>query len=582
MRRARCRHLLAVATLASLLACVPISTAVPDEPRKPEPAVRLAVLVVFDQLRGDYLTSWDDLFGEGGFHRLEKEGIWFQNCQYPYAATYTGPGHASLATGAFPHGHGIIFNEWYDRKEGGEVYCASNVRYQRVPPLSKDDGEPKDASKEKENERTKLYGQGAPVRLLAPTLADALKEATRGQARVVSVSMKDRSAILLGGQSPNSCYWFDSATGTFVTSTYYCDALHPWVDRYNATKPVDAWFGKPWTHLRADLDYVKRGGPEEVPGAGTGYRQGKSFPHAMDGGLKMPGKVYYDAVYTSPFGNEVLLGFVKKALDAEGLGTRNVPDLLCVSFSCNDSVGHVWGPDSQEVLDTTLRTDALLKDLLDTLDAKVGKGKYIVALSSDHGVCPLPEVAAMEGKDARRSIPVDLRKAADEFLEKTFPRQAASRPIKVLLNDAFYLNADWVKTQGVAPGKIEQALADWLKMRPGVQTAYTRSQLSKGLAQDDEIGQLAMRSFHPERSGDVLMIPKPYWITSWTRLTGTTHGSPHPYDRHVPLLVYGPGLVPGVRMDRVTPQANVPILAKALGIAPPAKCNCPLPGKVFK
>jgi predicted AlkP superfamily pyrophosphatase or phosphodiesterase len=302
----------------------------------------------------------------------------------------------------------------------------------------------------------------------------------------------------------------------------------------------------------------------------------------MDGGLKMPGKVYYDAVYTSPFGNEVLLGFVKKALDAEGLGTRNVPDLLCVSFSCNDSVGHVWGPDSQEVLDTTLRTDALLKDLLDTLDAKVGKGKYIVALSSDHGVCPLPEVAAMEGKDARRSIPVDLRKAADEFLEKTFPRQAASRPIKVLLNDAFYLNADWVKTQGVAPGKIEQALADWLKARPGVQTAYTRSQLAKGLPENDELGQLAMRSFHPERSGDVLMIPKPYWITSWTRLTGTTHGSPHPYDRHVPLLVYGPGLVPGVRMDRVTPQANVPILAKALGIAPPAKCNCPLPEKVFK
>ncbi len=544
------------------------------EAEKASPPIRLAVLVVFDQLRGDYLQRWDELYGDDGFHRLEREGVWFQNCHYPYAGTLTGPGHASLATGTSPDRHGIIFNEWYDRKESDEVYCAGHVRYQRVPAAPKKDPD------EKETKTEKPRTGGTPERLLAPTLADALKEATGGRAKVVALSMKDRSAVLPGGQRPDACYWFDTADGQFVTSTYYRDAVHPWIAEFNATKPADAWFGKEWTRLRPNLDYEKYSGPDDVLGEDVGYGQGRTFPHPMDGGLKKPGKKYYDAFYTSPFGNEVLLGLVKRAIDAEQLGNHEVPDLLCISFSSNDPIGHNWGPDSQEVLDVTLRTDLILKELLHYLDAKVGKGKYVLSLSADHGVCPLPEVAAKQGKDAKRIIAADQAKEFTEFLVKTFPGKTDAKPIKKYIDESIYLNPAWVKAQDVEQSKIEAALAEWLKTRSAYLTAYSRSQLLKGVAADDKIGQMVRRSFYPERSGDVVMVLKPYHIV-WSRLKGTGHGTPHEYDTHVPLLILGPGLVPGARKERVTPQACAVILAKMLGIKPPALADTPVPEKLF-
>ena len=387
----RSLHRRAVAGILCLLILLPCAAAA----EKPASPVRLAVLVVFDQMRGDYLQRWDELYGDDGFHRLERDGVWFQNCNYPYAGTVTGAGHASLATGTSGYKHGIIFNDWYDRKEGADVNCATHVRYQRVPAAPIKEPAVKGAKVEKPRPG------GTPERMLAPTLADALKAATGGKAKVVSLSMKDRSAALPGGQRPDACYWFDSTDGNFVTSTYYRDAIHPWVADYNSTKPADAWFGKEWTRLRPNLDYEKYSGPDDVVGEDVGYGEGRTFPHPLDGGLKMPGQKYYNAVYTSPFGNDILLGLVKRAIDAEKLGKHDVPDLLCVSFSSNDSIGHNWGPDSQEVLDVTLRSDLIVKELLQVLDAKVGKGNYMLALSADHGVCPLPEVAAKQGKDAK-------------------------------------------------------------------------------------------------------------------------------------------------------------------------------------
>src|SRR5262245_9813108 len=205
---------LPVALLAALF-----THASAEEPVKPRS--KLAVLVVFDQMRGDYPTRWDALFGNDGFHRLEKEGAWYQNCHYPYAHTVTGAGHASFLTGCTPMTHGIVANEWFDRASGEEVYCATSPRYQRVPPLLEEDPEPR---------KRKTKPVGAPDRLLAPTLGDALKEATGGKSRVVALSMKDRGCVLPGGRRPDVCYWFDTTTGTFITSTYYRDKLHPWVE----------------------------------------------------------------------------------------------------------------------------------------------------------------------------------------------------------------------------------------------------------------------------------------------------------------------------------------------------------------
>jgi hypothetical protein len=534
---------------------------------------RLAVLLVFDQFRGDYPSRWGELFGEGGLKRLMTDGAWFQNCHYPYAHTVTGAGHASLSTGTCPDRHGIFSNDWYERG-AGDVYCAAEPRYAQVPP-------PGPAKDDKEARKWKARGAGSPGRLLAPTLADAFKEATGGKGKVVSLSLKDRGACLTGGQRADAAYWFDETTGNFVTSTFYRDRPHVWVEELNAAKAADRWFGKPWERLRPDLDYTKYSGPDDVEAEWKGYGQGRTFPHPMDGGKKEIGRDYYEALYNSPFGNDLLLQLVKKAVAAEKLGSRDVPDLLCLSFSCNDPVGHCWGPDSWEVLDTTLRTDRLVRELLGFLDETVGKGRYTVVLAADHGVGPLPEVAKQQGKEAGRIDPTLLLKEAEAHLIKTFVKEGdkGEHPVEKFVDEWFYFNRGWLKAHGVTEGQAEEALAAWLRGRPGVAEAYTRRQLVSG----DLVGPVAgriQRSFHADRSGDVLLLQKDYYLVT-TRLQGTLHGTPYPHDTHVPLMVYGPGVVAGPRRDAVTPQAATAILARALGVKPPAQAEAPVPAGLF-
>jgi hypothetical protein len=550
---------------------VPSATAADAAP--PSPPVKLAVLVVFDQLRGDYLTRWNDLFGGDGFHRLEKEGSWFRNCNYPHAGTVTGAGHASLATGCSPCKHGVFSNEWYDRDEGQTVYCATSPKWQRVPPAAAD------------AKRSKIPQGGTPERLMAPTLADALKEATGGKGRVVSLSSKDRGAVFAGGKKPDACYWLDGETGQAVTSTYYRDHLDDWVEAFNKEKRADRWFGKDWIRLRTDIDYEKYSGPDDAPGESLGYSnalQGRTFPHPMDGGLKQPGKSYYEVLYASPFGNELLLDLVERAVDAEKLGAHETPDLLCVSFSCNDPVGHAWGPDSQEVLDGVLRADLIVKRLLEQLDAKVGKGRYVLVLSADHGVCPLPEVSLKQGRDAGRIPATALKTGAEDFLQKTFAKKDdhGVPAIEKVMDQYIYLNRAWLKGHDLEQSRVEAALAKWLTEQRGIQAVYTRTALTKEMPAGDAIGQRVKRSFYLNRSGDVVIVPKPYYLIT-DRLTGTTHGSPHPYDTCVPLLVYGPGVRVGVRDAAVTPQAAAPILARALGVKPLADAECGVPEKLF-
>jgi predicted AlkP superfamily pyrophosphatase or phosphodiesterase len=564
------RRLAALASFCGLLCLASCGAHVPREaaaaPDADDGRPRLAVVVVFDQLRGDYLTRWNDLFGQEGFRRLERDGAWFQNCHYPYAETVTGAGHASIATGCSPATHGIISNDWYDRAAGEAVNCVESDRYRQVPPAGRQTKKPTGVS---------------PERLLAPTLGDALKAATGGQGRVVSLSFKDRSAALPGGRQPDACYWLDATTGTFVTSTYYRDRLPSWVEELNRRRTADRWFGHDWTRLRPGLDYERWSGPDDVAGEGRGIFQGRTFPHPMTGGLRSPGGLYYQALYTSPFGNDLLLDLVERAVDAEQLGRHASPDLLCVSFSSNDPIGHVWGPDSQEVLDVTLRSDLIVQQLLATLDARVGRGRYLLALTADHGVCPLPEVSRRQGKDADR-IPTDLLLSkARGFLNDTFSGgDARDRWFDATPTPWIYLNQKLLARRGLQSSRVEEALAGWLRKQSGIQSVYTRTQLLHGVPADDAVGQAVRRSFHPDRSGDLMIVLKPYWLFS-SLLMSTTHGTPHPYDTHVPLLVLGPGVRPGVRQDRVTPQAAAAILARGLGIDPPAKAEAPVPESLF-
>jgi hypothetical protein len=552
-----------------------IDVAGQDTPPLPGPddgAPRLAVLVVFDQLRGDYLTRWHDVFEEGGFRRLEAEGARFTNCHLPYALTVTAPGHASLATGCSPMKHGIVGNTWYDRALGAEIYCVYDQgRYEPVPLI-----------RGAVEEEVGKWPGAWPGRLQCDTVGDALKKATRGKGRVVSLSLKDRAAVLLACREsvPDACYWFFPSRGIFVTSTYYRPngQAHSWVAKFNRGRPADAWFGKDWTRFRPDLDYVRHSGPDDVAAEDTGWDQGRTFPHAMKGGLAKPGKCFYEALGNSPFANDLLLDLAKCAISAEGLGRHDVPDLLCLSFSANDPVGHCWGPDSQEVFDTTLRSDRIVKELLRYLDAKVGRGRYVLALTADHGVCPLPEVARKQGKDAGHVALKRLTEEAEAFLDETFLGKGAEGPwIQAESGPWLYLNHSLLRQRRLEQVRVEEALAAWLSRQPGVLKACARTRLTRGPLNDDPIGERVRRSFHPGRSGDVAVVLEPYHLVGSPLDTGTSHGSPHPYDTHVPLLIYGPGIRAGARTEPTNPLAVATILARSLGIEPPAGADVPEP-----
>jgi predicted AlkP superfamily pyrophosphatase or phosphodiesterase len=557
--------------------------------------VKLAVVLIFDQMRGDYVQKWQPLFGSGGFRRIQREGVWFPNCYYPYASTSTGPGHSALLSGATLDQTGIINNEWYDRPSSSTVYCAGSDRYDLVPkPVVA--AAPTSAKADESAKKPKVVGN--PDRMLAETVADVLKRNSRG--KVFGLSLKDRSAILPTGKTPTGAFWFN---GNFTTSTYYTDVLPRWVEQFNQSHFADQWYGKSWDRFRPKLDYVALSGPDDVAGENKANGRGLTFPHKMTGGKDKLGKEYYDALANSPYGNELLLAFTKSCIVHERLGQGEQADLLVVSFSSNDLIGHTFGPDSQEVLDVTLRSDEIVASLLAFLDQKVGAGQYSVAISADHGICPLPEVAVKtipEAHDATRVSTVKLLLNAETHLRKLFGKPIgpeekvedladetkASKGKQGLWIEAVpapwvYLNEQQIAAKQLKKADVAQALADWLKQQSGIQTAYTAEEIRNN-SNPDETLKMVQRSYFPGRCGDVYILLKPYHlIGDPLKAKGTGHGTPHSYDRHVPLMVYGPGLEPGRREEAVTPQQMAAIVSHFLGLPKPAQARYDLPASLL-
>jgi hypothetical protein len=564
-----------------------------SRPTPPPRKVKLAVLVVFDQMRGDYLRQWKPHFRDDGFVRLQRDGAWFSNCHYPYAVTTTGPGHASMLTGACPDAHGIVNNNWIEK--GTATYCATRDVYTLVP----------DPAREKKG--AKPIAGGTPERLLSETVADVLKETTGGRAKVFGLSFKDRSAILPTGKRADGAYWFqnfptdnqaggaDVYSGAFVTSTYYTEKIndtgrvHAWVKEFNDSRRATRWLGKDWTRFRPDLEYDALSGRDDQQGEGSGHAQGRTFPHPTTRKLD---KQYYETLLTSPFGNDMLLELAKACVTVEKLGSRDVPDLLVVSFSSNDPIGHTWGPNSHEVLDVTLRSDAIVADLLAFLDRTVGKDQYLFAVTADHGVCPLPEVAQARGiaPFARRVNSEELQKKLDDHLTKVYPasKQADGKPAKWVEGQVFpwlYLNPRLVESVGQSRDAVAAEAAKFLVTQtdvPGVARAFTRAEVSGPVSPADEIAVRVKRSFHPARSGDVYVLLQPYCTEGKppplpAEPTGTMHCTPYAYDTHVPLLVYGPGIRGGERNEATTPQALASIFAKWLDVRRPKDAAFPLP-----
>jgi predicted AlkP superfamily pyrophosphatase or phosphodiesterase len=547
----------------------------PEQPATPDAPPKLVVLVVFDQMRGEYPARWAAHYGPGGFERFKRDGAWFSQCFIPYACTSTGPGHASLATGAPPSVTGIIENEWYDRATAARMYCCQPKRpYDLVPPVPPELGKP---------------GRGAatgysPERLLADTVGDALR-AAHPASRVFSLSIKDRTAVLMGGQKPSGAYCFDTRDGKFHTGAFYRpDGAHAWVTEFNTAKPADKWFDMAWDRFKPELDYAKLVGPDDAPGEAIGFNgQGGAFPHPLKGKLAAPAKPYYDALECSPFGNELLLALVQKCVTAEKLGRGETPDLLLVSFSSTDLAGHQWGPDSQEMFDIMLRADKVTADLLAFLDAEVGKGKWTVALTADHGVCPLPELASSKGKypAAARHPVADLVQKLNLALQGVYGG-ADAQWLEAFDDGTWpwvYLNHKTIEARKLKVEDVATVARDWLaNNQPYIETALTRADIAAAESPraNPFAAQVAL-AFHPDRCGDVIVIPKPGVLVTPYK-GGTSHGSPHAYDAHIPFMLVGAGVPAlGERKEKVSSLAVAPALARALGIAPPKHATTPAP-----
>jgi len=493
---------------------------------------KLVVILVADQMRADYLERYSGKF-TGGLRRLMDKGAWFQRAAYPYLNTITCAGHSTIGTGTFPYQHGMILNTWFDRKTGKTTECT-------------------DDAKEHEINYDGLIGPGdSGRRIRTPTLADAIR-AHHG--RVVTMSMKARSAIGLAGHGGDIVLWFDTRGG-WQTSTAFTAKRTPIVQHYIEQHPVISDYGYSWERLYDPSAYQ---GTDDNPAerAPTGWT--RTFPHVLQSKASKPDAEFYGHWMRSPRSDEYLGKMAAATVDALNLGKGPQADFLGVSFSALDLVGHAYGPSSHEVQDMVARLDVTIGELLDHLDRKVGAGNYVVAFSADHGVGQIPEESGMGGRETNAETTVVIDQALEPFLG----------PGKYVANAAYtdiYLQKVALKRMKKDPA-VTAAVLNALRAMAGIAQAYTAAEIAAPGARSssDPIKRAAALNYFPGRSGDLIVAPKENWIMS---TAATTHGTLYPYDQRVPLILYGPG----VRQQRfdspATPADIAPSLAALAGIS---------------
>ncbi len=500
----------------SVLLCASALVAAPATPARP----KLLVAVVIDQFRYDYLTRFSSGY-RAGFARLLKEGAVYTNAHYIHFPTVTAVGHSTVLTGATPSVSGIIGNEWFDRETGRDVTSVSDGATMLVG------GKPG------------AHGS-SPRRLLVSTLGDEMKIAGIAS-KVVGISIKDRSAILPGGHMADAAYWFDDSAGHFVTSTYYMAALPAWVGEVNANGADASYRGKSWTAVDAR--------PGDAPFCVYGASDRASACGSID---------------ATPFGNDMLEAFAERAIVAEKLGAHAGADVLTVSFSSNDYVGHAWGPDSPRVRDISLRTDLVLGRLLAFLDRRIGAGKYVMVLTGDHGVAPVPETNEQRKMPGGRLEPAKLTAAVESALETRF---GAGHWILSSAAGAIYLDYAALAARHFDPAEARRVAASAARLFPHIARVYTRDEMMVGADSEDPLGRAVRNGFYAPRSGDVFIIPEPYYMFT---ARGTTHGTPYGYDRHVPVIFYGAGIAAGRHRENIAVNDIAPTLAALFDVEPPS------------
>ncbi len=496
---------------------------------------KLILVLSIDQMRFDYLTRFNDVY-KGGFRTLLDQGAVFSEAHYHHATTATGPGHSVILSGRHPRHSGIVANAWYDS------FLKRTINVVEDPVHSPLGGEGRRAS---------------PANFIGFTLGDVLKQQSP-ESRVVAVSLKDRSAILMAGPRGDAAYWYETSGGNFITSTYYMSDAPAWLEKWNNQRLPDQYAGKKWERLLEDEKlYEKYAGPDAIEGEWD--RQDIVFPHSIRGAP--PERGFYDYLRRTPFVDEMTLSVSLEAMRAHQLGQDNSTDILAIGFSATDIVGHTYGAESQEVMDQLLRLDLILENLFQEVEARVGLANTLVVLTSDHGVLPLVETLQAKGIEARRAHPEVLEAAVEQALEKKYPG------VENLIADSsrdIYLDEEVMQRHQLERQEVEATIIDALLSTDLVEAVYTHSQLLSNKPSDDPYIELFRNSFFQPRSPHLTVLVKKYLYLD-PRPGGTGHGTAYDYDRHVPIIFMGPDIEPGAYPDPCGPQDIAPTLAKLLG-----------------
>ncbi|MBI5660974.1 MAG: alkaline phosphatase family protein [Ignavibacterium album] len=507
---------------------------------------KLVIGIVVDQMRFTDLYRYYHLYSENGFKRLAEQGSNFTYAHYNYELTSTGPGHASIYTGTTPFFHGIIGNDFYDKRNKKMINCVQDDLQITVG---------------SEN----VNGKKSPVNLLASTITDELKLFTNKKSKVISISIKDRGAILPGGHLADAAYWYDNKTGNFISSSYYMEKLPEWVNEFNSKKYPDIYLANGW-NLLLDKSVYEINSPDESPYEKDLFKEGKtSFPHSFKNIIP---EEKFSSFQLTPFANQLVVDLAKEAIVNEKLGQNNYTDFLAISFSVTDLMAHELGNYSYELMDTYLRLDRQISELLNTLDQKVGRGNYLLFLTSDHGGLETP------GYLRENKMPVggigteSVRDSIINFVKREFYSEEV---IEDFSNRQIFLSREFIRKAGLDLSDVQRKIRDYLRETfSEIQSINIREDLENQVASRTTTNSI-LNGWNPSRSGDIAYNLLPGYLNNYLE-KGTTHSSSYSYDTHIPLIFYGWNIPSKEINEPVFIVDIAPTIANLLKINEPNAC----------
>ncbi|MBI2722590.1 MAG: alkaline phosphatase family protein [Bacteroidetes bacterium] len=503
---------------------------------------KLVIGIVVDQMRNDFIYRYWNRFSDGGFRKLINEGYYFKNTHYNYIPTYTGPGHCSIYTGATPRAHGIIANEWYDKKNKSSKYCVYDADVKSVGT---------------ENQS----GMMSPKNQLSSTIGDELKITSNNQGKVFAVALKDRSAVLPAGHAANGAFWLDEESGNFVTSNWYMKELPQWLKTFNEKAMAKKYLAEGWntfTHLQGyTASIADDNNYESVPNK----KDKPVFPYSYKDYLQ---KNQVGIIRATPFGNSLTKDVAIECIKNEQLGKDNITDLFSISFSSTDIIAHSYGPRSVEVEDTYLRLDKDIEEILNVLDKEVGKNNYIVFLTADHGGGDVPNHLIYNKIPAGYLAQKHIKKELKTYLKSAYGDTLLLADVS---NEQVFLNEIRIKELKLNINEVEENVAIQLLSINGIAEAYPSKYIKYNGFEKNDYKTLLQNGYNHAMSGNVCFIFRPAWMDYAEK--GTTHGAAYNYDTHVPLLFYGKGIKKGVSFQFTTITQIAPTICELLQLNQP-------------